>query len=95
MNLLPGINLLPRRISFIGGYIDPAFERRIDAAKDLLLTSIDKTVPFADVRRTLAATHAIQIDFRPLRHSGSPAGRTIAAVALPRSPGRVGKRRGL
>ena len=58
----PSIHLLPRRISYIGGHIDPVFERRIEAATDLSLTRIDKTRPFADVRETLATCHAIQID---------------------------------
>jgi D-3-phosphoglycerate dehydrogenase len=62
MNLLPGMNPLPRRISFIGGYIDPVFERRIDAAANLSLTRIDRAAPFAQIRETLAASHAIQID---------------------------------
>jgi len=62
MNLQPSIHLHPKRISYIGGHIEPVFERRIEAATDLSLTRIDKTRPFADVRETLATCHAIQID---------------------------------
>jgi D-3-phosphoglycerate dehydrogenase len=51
-----------KRISFIGGYIDPAFDRTIEACPDLSLTRVDRTRPFAALCDGLAASHAIQID---------------------------------
>lgn len=51
-----------RRISYIGNYIDPAFERTIAGCADLSLVRIDRTKPFAALHDTLAASHAIQID---------------------------------
>jgi D-3-phosphoglycerate dehydrogenase / 2-oxoglutarate reductase len=52
----------PKQISYIGGYIDPAFDRTIEACADLSLIRIDKSKPFAALRDSLAASHAIQID---------------------------------
>jgi D-3-phosphoglycerate dehydrogenase len=51
-----------KQISYIGGYIDPAFDRTIAACDDLTLIRIDKSQTFAALRETLAASHAIQID---------------------------------
>lgn len=51
-----------RQISYIGGYIDPGFDRMIEACTDLSLIRIDKSQPFAALHHTLAASHAIQID---------------------------------
>jgi D-3-phosphoglycerate dehydrogenase len=51
-----------KQISYIGGYIDPGFDRSIEACSDLSLVRIDKSQPFAALHPTLAASHAIQID---------------------------------
>jgi D-3-phosphoglycerate dehydrogenase len=51
-----------KQISYIGGYIDPGFDRTIKACSDLSLIRIDKAQPFAALHPTLAASHAIQID---------------------------------
>jgi D-3-phosphoglycerate dehydrogenase len=51
-----------KRIAYIGGYIDPGFDRTIEACPDLSLIRIDKSQPFAALHDTLAASHAIQID---------------------------------
>jgi D-3-phosphoglycerate dehydrogenase len=51
-----------KQISYIGGYIDPGFDRSIEACSDLSLIRIDKSQPFAALHETLAASHAIQID---------------------------------
>jgi D-3-phosphoglycerate dehydrogenase len=51
-----------KQISYIGGYIDPGFDRTIEACADLSLIRIDKSQPFAALHDTLAASHAIQID---------------------------------
>lgn len=51
-----------KQISYIGGYIDPGFDRTIEACADLSLIRIDKSQSFAALRGTLAASHAIQID---------------------------------
>lgn len=52
----------PRHISYIGNQIDPVFDRTIEACAGLSLLRIDRTRPFAELRETLAASHAIQID---------------------------------
>lgn len=51
-----------KQIAYIGGYIDPGFDRTIEACADLSLVRIDKSQTFADLHGTLAASHAIQID---------------------------------
>lgn len=51
-----------KQISYIGGYIDPGFDRTIEGCADLTLIRIDKSQPFATLHGTLAASHAIQID---------------------------------
>jgi D-3-phosphoglycerate dehydrogenase len=51
-----------KQISYIGGYIDPAFDRAIGGCADLSLTRIDRTKSFSALRDILAASHAIQID---------------------------------
>jgi len=51
-----------KQISYIGGYIDPGFDRTIEACADLSLVRIDKSQPFDVLHNTLAASHAIQID---------------------------------
>jgi D-3-phosphoglycerate dehydrogenase len=51
-----------KQISYIGGYIDPGFDRTIEACSDLSLIRIDKSQSFAALHHTLAASHAIQID---------------------------------
>lgn len=51
-----------KQISYIGGYIDPVFDRTIEACSDLALVRIDRSKPLDDLRDTLAASHAIQID---------------------------------
>ena len=51
-----------KQISYIGGYIDPGFDRTIEACADLCLVRIDKSQPFDVLHNTLAASHAIQID---------------------------------
>ena len=51
-----------KQISYIGGYIDPGFDRSIEACADLSLIRIDKSQPFETLHATLAASHAIQID---------------------------------
>ena len=51
-----------KQISYIGGYIDPGFDRTIEACTDLSLIRIDKSQPFEALRASLAASHAIQID---------------------------------
>ena len=51
-----------KQISYIGGYIDPGFDRTIEACPDLSLIRIDKSQSFAALHDTLAASHAIQID---------------------------------
>lgn len=51
-----------KQICYIGGYIDPGFDRTIEACSDLSLIRIDKTQPFAALHGTLAASQAIQID---------------------------------
>ncbi|HWV53664.1 hydroxyacid dehydrogenase [Pseudorhodoplanes sp.] len=50
------------QVSYIGGYIDPGFDRTIEACPDLSLVRIDKSQSFAALHSTLAASHAIQID---------------------------------
>jgi len=52
----------PKRISFIGGFIHPAFDQTIAACGDLALTRIDREKPLSALHENLAATHAIQID---------------------------------
>lgn len=52
----------PRQISYIGKQINPVFDRTIEACDGLSLVRIDRTRPLADLRDTLAASHAIQID---------------------------------
>jgi D-3-phosphoglycerate dehydrogenase / 2-oxoglutarate reductase len=51
-----------KQISYIGGYIDPGFDRSIEACADFSLVRIDKSQPFEALHATLAASHAIQID---------------------------------
>ena len=51
-----------KQVSYIGGYIDPGFDRTIEACTDLSLIRIDKSQPFVALHETLAASHAIQID---------------------------------
>ncbi len=51
-----------RQIAYIGNQIDPVFDRTIEACNGLSLVRIDRTRPLAELRDTLAASHAIQID---------------------------------
>jgi len=52
----------PRQISYIGNQIDPVFDRTIEACEGLSLLRIDRTRSFAELRETIVASHAIQID---------------------------------
>ncbi|MET0278736.1 MAG: hydroxyacid dehydrogenase [Pseudorhodoplanes sp.] len=52
----------PRQFSYIGKQIDPVFDRTIEACPGLSLHRIDRTRPFSELRETLAASQAIQID---------------------------------
>lgn len=56
------MSVAQKQISYIGGYIDPGFDRTIEGCADLTLIRIDKSRSFDALRGTLAASHAIQID---------------------------------
>lgn len=59
------MNAPARRITYIGKQIDPVFDRTIEASSassTLSLSRVDRTRPLAELRETLAASHAIQID---------------------------------
>lgn len=52
----------PRQITYIGKQIDPIFDRTLEANAALSLVRVDRMRPLAELRDTLAASHAIQID---------------------------------